>query len=153
MCRGEAEIVEQKAGNYQIVITSIPYRVNKADFIVKIADLVREKKVEGIKGLRDESTKDTRVVIDVKSGAQPQKILNYIYKHTELESTFNFNMVALVDGVPQTLSLKSILEEFIKHRQDVVTRRTKFELRKAEERAHILEGLKKRLTILTKLSR
>ena len=145
VCRGEAEIVEQKAGNYQIVITSIPYRVNKADFIVKIADLVREKKVEGIKGLRDESTKDTRVVIDVKSGAQPQKILNYIYKHTELESTFNFNMVALVDGVPQTLSLKSILEEFIKHRQDVVTRRTKFELRKAEERAHILEGLKKAL--------
>jgi len=151
VCRGEAEIVENKSGNFQIIITSVPFRVNKADMIMKIADLVRAKKIEGIKGLRDESTKDIRVAIDIKSGAQPQKVLNYLYKHTELESTFNFNVVALVDGIPQTLSLKSILEEFITHRKDVVTRRTKFELRKAEERAHILEGLKKALDHIDKI--
>lgn len=145
VCRGEADIVENKAGNFQIIITSIPYRVNKSEMITRIAALVHEKKIDGIKGLRDESSKDIRVVIDLKTGGQPQKVLNYLYKHTDLESTFNFNMVALVDGVPQTLSLKSILEEFIKHRNDVITRRTKYDLRKAQERAHILEGLKKAL--------
>ncbi|MEK7556194.1 MAG: DNA gyrase subunit A [Patescibacteria group bacterium] len=149
--RGDAEIIENKAGNFQIIITSIPFRVNKSEMIIKIADLVRDKRLEGIKALRDESTKDIRVAIDLKSGAQPQKILNYLYKHTDLESTFNFNMVALVDGVPQVLSLKGILEEFIKHRKDVVTRRTKYELRKAEERAHILEGLKKALDNIDKV--
>jgi len=143
--RGEAEIIEEKSGSFQIVITSIPYRVNKSDLIEKIALLVQEKKVEGIKGLRDESAEDIRVVIDVKSSAHPQNILNYIYKHTQLEETFHFNMVALVDGVPQTLSLKDILSEFIKHRFEVVTRRTQFELRKAEAREHILLGLKKAL--------
>lgn len=143
--RGEAEIIEEKTGSFQIVITSIPYRVNKSDLIEKIALLVQEKKVEGIKGLRDESAEDIRVVIDVKSSAHPQNILNYIYKHTQLEETFHFNMVALVDGVPQTLSLKDILSEFIKHRFEVVTRRTQFELRKAEAREHILLGLKKAL--------
>ncbi|MCR4330769.1 MAG: DNA gyrase subunit A [Patescibacteria group bacterium] len=149
--RGDAEIIENKAGNFQIIITSIPFRVNKSEMIIKIADLVRDKRLEGIKALRDESTKDIRVAIDLKSGAQPQKILNYLYKHTDLESTFNFNMVALVDGVPQVLSLKGILEEFIKHRKDVVTLRTKYELRKAEERAHILEGLKKALDNIDKV--
>ncbi len=149
--RGEAEIVESKSGVLQIIITSIPFRVNKADLIVKIADLVRDKKLEGIKGLRDESTKDIRIAIDLKSSAQPQKVLNYIYKHTELESNFNFNMVALVDGVPQVLSLKTILEEFIKHRKDVVTKRTQFELRKAENREHILLGLKKALDHIDKI--
>lgn len=143
--RGVAEIVEGKKGDFQIVITSIPYRVNKADLIVRIADLVRDKKIEGIKGLRDESTKDIRVVVDLKQGAQPQKVLNYLYKHTSLEDTFHFNMVVLVDGVPQTMSLKGILEEFIKHRAEVVRRRTEFDLRKAEEREHILLGLKKAL--------
>ncbi|MEO5366301.1 MAG: DNA gyrase subunit A [Magnetococcus sp. WYHC-3] len=143
--RGEAEIIESKSGSYQIIITSIPYRVNKAELIEKIADLVREKKLEGIKGLRDESTKDIRIAIDIKSGAHPQNVLNYIYKHTQLEETFHFNTVALVDGVPQTLSLKSILEEFIKHRKVVVRRRTEYDLRKAEEREHILLGLKKAL--------
>ncbi|MFA6397696.1 MAG: DNA gyrase subunit A, partial [Candidatus Paceibacterota bacterium] len=113
VCRGEAEIVEQKGGLFQIIITSLPYRVNKADMIVAIADLVHEKKLEGIKGLRDESTRDIRVVIDLKSGVNPQKVLNYIYKHTELENTFHFNVVALVDGVPQTLSLKSMLLAFV----------------------------------------
>jgi len=149
--RGEAEIIENKAGNFQIIITSIPYRVNKAEMIIKIADLVRDKRLEGIKALRDESTKDIRVAIDLKTGAQPQKILNYLYKHTDLETTFNFNMVALVDGVPQVLSLKAMLEEFIAHRIDVVTRRTKYELRKAQERAHILEGLKKALDHIDKV--
>ena len=145
VCRGEAEIVEQKDGNFSIVITSIPFRVNKQNLVVAIAELVQEKKLEGIKGLRDESTKDIRVVIDLKSSAHPEKVLNYIYKNTQLESNFNFNIVALVDGVPQTLSLKSILEQFILHRKDVVKIRTAYDLRRAEEREHILLGLKKAL--------
>jgi len=143
--RGEAEIIEKKAGQFQIIISSIPYRVNKADLIVKIADLVKAKKIDGIKDLRDESTKDIRVVIDLKPSAYPNKILNAIYKHTQLKSTFHMNMVALVDGVPQTLSLKAVLEQFILHRKVVVRRRTEFELRKAEAREHILLGLTKAL--------
>lgn len=143
--RGEAEIVEQKSGQAQIIISSIPYRVNKADLIMSIAELVQEKKLEGVKGLRDESTTDIRVVIDLKNGVHPQKVLNYIYKHTQLETTFHFNIVALVDGVPQTLSLKSILTEFIKHREEVTRRRVQFELDRAKEREHILLGLKKAL--------
>jgi len=143
--RGVAEIVEDKKGNFQIIITSIPYRVNKAELIIAIADLVREKKVEGIKGLRDESAKDLRIVIDLKPSAQPQKVLNFIYKHTQLEEAFHYNMVALVDGVPQTLSLKSFLDEFIDHRKIMVKRRTEFDLKKAEAREHILLGLKKAL--------
>ncbi|MEK7514592.1 MAG: DNA gyrase subunit A [Patescibacteria group bacterium] len=143
--RGVAEITESKAGTFQIVITSVPYRVNKADLIMKIADLVREKKIEGIKGLRDESTKDIRIVIDLKAGSYPQKVLNFLYKHTSLEDTFHFNTVALVNGVPHTLSLKSILQEFIAHRVVVVRRRTQFDLKKAEEKEHILLGLKKAL--------
>lgn len=145
VCRGEAEIVEQKDGNFSIIITSIPFRVNKSNLIVSIAELVQEKKLEGIKGLRDESTKDIRIVIDLKSSAHPEKVLNYIYKNTQLESNFNFNMVALVDGVPQTLSLKSILALFIEHRKEVVKRRSAYDLRRAEEREHILLGLKKAL--------
>lgn len=142
--RGVAEIVEDK-NTSQIIITSIPYRVNKADLIMKIADLVREKKIDGIKGIRDESTKDIRIAIDLKSGSYPQKVLNFLYKHTQLEDTFHLNLVALVDGVPQTLSLKSILQEFIKHRQLVIKRRTEFDLREAKAREHILLGLKKAL--------
>ncbi|MFA6177617.1 MAG: DNA gyrase subunit A [Candidatus Paceibacterota bacterium] len=145
VCRGEAEIVEQKDGNFSIIITSIPFRVNKANLIISIAELVQEKKLEGIKGLRDESTKDIRIVIDLKGSAHPEKVLNYIYKNTQLESNFNFNMVALVDGVPQTLSLKSILALFIEHRKEIVKRRTAFDLKKAQEREHILLGLKKAL--------
>ena len=143
--RGVAEIIEDKKGISQIIISSIPYRVNKAELIIKIAELVRDKKVEGIKGLRDESAKDIRIAIDLKSGAHPQKVLNFLYKHTQLEDTFHFNMVALVNGVPQTLSLKSILEEFIGHRRIVIKRRTEFDLRKAEDREHILLGLSKAL--------
>ena len=143
--RGVAEIVEDKKGAFQIIITSIPYRVNKAELIISIADLVRDKKVEGIRGIRDESAKDIRVVIDLKNGAQPQKVLNFIYKHTQLEEAFHYNMVALVDGVPQTLSLKSFLDEFVDHRKIVIKRRTEFDLKKAEAREHILLGLKKAL--------
>lgn len=145
LCRGEAEIVENKAGQFQIIITSIPYRVVKADLIVAIADLVRDKKIEGIKGLRDESAKDIRVVIDLKQGAHPQKVLNFLYKHTQLEDTFHLNIVALVHGRPETLSLKSILEHFIEHRVEVIKRRTAYDLRIAEAREHILIGLKKAL--------
>lgn len=145
VCRGEAEIVEQKGGNFQIIITSIPYRVNKSSLIMAIAELVQNKKLDGIKGLRDESTKDIRIVIDLKNTSVPEKVLNYIYKNTQLESNFNFNVVALVDGVPQTLSLKSILALFIEHRKEVVKRRSEYDLRKAQEREHILLGLKKAL--------
>jgi DNA gyrase subunit A len=143
--RGEAEIVEDKKGNFSIIITSIPFRVNKADLQEKIADLVREKKIEGIREMRDESTSDIRVVIELKSGAQPQTVLNKLYKHTQLEETFHYNMVALVDGVPQTVSLKLILEEYVKHRAEVVRRRTQYDLTKAQDREHILLGLKKAL--------
>jgi hypothetical protein len=115
--RGEAEINENKKGDFQIVVTSIPYRVNKSDLLQKIADLVHEKKLEGIKDVRDESTRDIRVVIELKSSANAQMVLNYLYKHTQLEETFHYNVVALVDGVPQTLSLKAILESFVKHRK------------------------------------
>ena len=142
--RGVAEIVEEKKGT-SILITSIPYRVNKADLIMRIADLVRDKKIEGIKDLRDESAEDIRVVVELKGTAHPQAVLNNLFKHTELESTFHYNMLALVDGVPQTLSLKNILEEFIKHRRVVVKRRTEYDLKKAEEREHILLGLSKAL--------
>jgi DNA gyrase subunit A len=142
--RGEAEIIEDKKGT-NIVITSIPYRVNKADLITRMAELVRDKKLEGIKDLRDESTADIRVVVELKGTAHPQAVLNNLYKHTELESTFHYNMLALVDGVPQTLSLKSMLTEFIAHRLVVVQRRTEYDLRKAEEREHILLGLSKAL--------
>ena len=146
VCRGEAEIVEQKAGQTEVIITSLPYRVNKATLLEKIADLVKEKKLEGIKDLRDESAKgDIRIAVYLKTGVPPQKVLNYLYRHTELESTFHYNMVALVDGIPQTLALKTILEEFIKHRKVVVKRRTEFELGKAQDREHILLGLKKAL--------
>lgn len=142
--RGEADIVEDKKGT-NIIITSIPYRVNKADLITRIADLVRDKKLEGIKDLRDESAADIRVVVELKGTAHPQAVLNKLYKYTELESTFHYNMLALVDGVPETLSLKGMLASFITHRQEVVKRRTEYELRKAEEREHILLGLSKAL--------
>ncbi|MEK7505024.1 MAG: DNA gyrase subunit A [Patescibacteria group bacterium] len=144
LCRGEVEIAETKAGSAQLIIKSLPYQINKAELQEKIADLVREKKIEGIKDIRDESTtlSDTRVVIELKGGAYPEKVKNALYKHTELETMFHYNMLALVDGVPRLLSLKGMLTEFISHRQIIVERRTRFDLRKAEEREHILLGLK-----------
>ena len=149
--RGEAEIIEQKSGSFQIIITSLPYRVNKADLIISIVDMVRDKKIEGIKDIRDESTKDIRIVIDLKQGAFAQKVLNYLYKRTVLETTFHFNVVALVNGVPQTLSLKTILSLFVSHREIVVKRAAEFDLKKAEEREHILLGLKKALDFIDKV--
>jgi len=143
--RGEAEIIEDKKGQYQIVITSIPYRVNKSDLIMRIADLVHDKTVEGVRAMRDESGKDIRIVIDLKQGSFPEKVLNLLYKHTQLEDAFHVNIVALVDGVPHTLGLKTILQEFVKHRVEVIRRRTQFDLTKAEDREHILLGLKKAL--------
>ncbi|KKT57566.1 MAG: gyrase subunit A protein, partial [Candidatus Giovannonibacteria bacterium GW2011_GWB1_44_23] len=146
--RGEAEILERKNGEWQIIITSIPYMVNKSELIVKMADLVHDKKLEGIRDIRDESDKEgLRIAIDLKRDSYPQKVLNNLYKHTDLERAFHFNMIALVDGgrQPQTLSLKSILEEFIKHRRVIVERRGRFDLARAQEREHILLGLKKAL--------
>lgn len=141
--RGIAEIVENKSGKTQIVISEIPYQVNKANLVTQIADLVRNKKMVGIAALRDESDKDgLRVVIDLKRDGRPKSILNNLYKHTKLQSTFPANFVALVDGTPYTVNLKTILVEYVKHRQRVVTRRTIFELTSAKKRAHILEGLK-----------
>ncbi|OGF61962.1 DNA gyrase subunit A [Candidatus Giovannonibacteria bacterium RIFCSPLOWO2_01_FULL_44_40] len=146
--RGEAEILERKNGEWQIVITSIPYLVNKSELIVKMADLVHLKKLEGIRDIRDESDKEgLRIAIDLKRDSYPQKVLNNLYKHTDLERTYHFNVIALVDGglQPKTLSLKSILEEFVKHRRIIVERRARFDLARAEEREHILLGLKKAL--------
>ncbi|MEK7125021.1 MAG: DNA gyrase subunit A [Patescibacteria group bacterium] len=144
--RGKAEIVEGNK-NFQIIINEIPYQVNKAELIIKIADLVKEKKVEGIRDLRDESDREgMRIVIDLKQDAFPKKVLNQLYKYTELQRTFHFNMLGLVDGIqPQILGLKPLLEKFIEHRREVVTRRTKFDLTKAKDRTHILEGLSKAL--------
>ena len=125
-----------------IIVTELPYQVNKARLLEKIAGLVREKKIEGITELRDESDKDgMRVVIELRRGEMPEVVLNNLYKHTALETVFGINMVALIDGQPRLLDLKTILESFLRHRREVVTRRTLFELRKARNRAHILEGL------------
>lgn len=143
--RGQATIEEGKAGKPMIVITEIPYQVNKANLVIKIADLVKDKKLVGITDIRDESTRDgIRVVIELKRDSYPNKILNQLYKMTELQGNFNVNMIALTDrGMqPHLLNLKQILEYFIEHRKEVVTRRTQYELRVAKDRAHILEGLK-----------
>lgn len=142
--RAVANIEESKKGRHQIVVTEIPYGVNKATLIEKIADLVHEKKLNTISDLRDESARgNVRVVIELKKDAYPKKVLNQLYKLTSLQTNFHYNMLALVDGIqPRILGLHDILHEFIKHRQIVVRRRTEYELRKAKERAHILEGYK-----------
>lgn len=141
--QAKAEIEEVKGGKFQIVVTEIPYQVNKALLVTKIARLAKEKKIEGLADLRDESDRHgLRIVIELKKTAKPKAILNNLYKHTTMRINYHFNMVALLDGVPQTLNLKQILVEFIRHRQKVVNKRTIFELRQARQRAHILEGLK-----------
>ncbi|MBK9668713.1 MAG: DNA gyrase subunit A [Thermomonas sp.] len=140
--RARAEIEVADNGREAIAVTEIPYQVNKARLIEKIAELVKEKKLEGISELRDESDKDgMRIFIEVKRGESAEVVLNNLYQQTQMESVFGINMVALVDGRPQLLNLKQILEAFVRHRREVVTRRTIFELRKARARAHILEGL------------
>ncbi|KKR75787.1 MAG: gyrase subunit A protein [Parcubacteria group bacterium GW2011_GWE2_40_8] len=146
--RGEAEVIETKKGGFDIIVSSIPYQVNKSELIIKMADLVNSKKIEGIRDIRDESDREhqVRIVIELKTGVNPQNILNNLYKYTDIERTFNFNMIALVDGVqPQVLRLKEMLQYFIDHRDIVIRRRTQFDLNKALDREHILEGLKKAL--------
>ncbi|HUD05711.1 MAG TPA: DNA gyrase subunit A [Candidatus Saccharimonadales bacterium] len=142
--RGTAEVVENAKAKTQIIITEIPYIVNKATLIEKIADLTKDKKLAGISDIRDESSRGkVRIVIDLKRDAYPKKLLNQLYKMTPLQATFHFNVMALVDGIqPRVLGLQDIINEHIQHRQIVVRRRTEFELRKAKERAHVLEGLK-----------
>ena len=143
VARAKAEIVEKKSGKqFDIIVTEIPYQVNKAELVKSIAELAQEKKIEGIRDLRDETDREgMRIVIELKNDVPPQKVLNWLYKHTDLQRNFNMNMMALVGGVPRLLSLRDVLVEYIAHRKDVIKRRTQFDLRKAQERAHILEGL------------
>jgi DNA gyrase subunit A len=142
--RAVASIEETKRGRSQIIVTEIPYNVNKSSLIEKIAELVKDKKITTISDIRDESARGSvRVVIELKKDAYPKKVLNQLYKLTALQSSFHYNMLALIDGLqPKILGLQEILSEFIKHRESVVRRRTEFELKKAKERAHILEGYK-----------
>ncbi|MEK7550738.1 MAG: DNA gyrase subunit A [Patescibacteria group bacterium] len=141
--RGVAEITNGEKGKSQIIISELPYQVNKAELVAKIAELVKDKKIVGISDLRDESDKDgMRVAIDLKRDAKPKAVLNNLFKHTRLQTTFPANFVALVEGTPHTLNLKQILVEYVKHRQKVITRRTIFDLTEAKKRSHILEGLK-----------
>ncbi len=140
--RAVSQIEPLKNGKNAIIVTELPYQVNKANLIENIANLVRDKKIKGISDLRDESDRDgMRMYIEIRKDANPHIVLNQLYKKTELQTTFGINMVALVDGAPRQLNLKQLLQEYIKHREIVVTRRTKFELKKAEEQAHVLEGL------------
>ncbi|MBP7837441.1 DNA gyrase subunit A [Candidatus Saccharibacteria bacterium] len=141
--RAVASIEETNKGRHQIIVTEVPYAVNKATLIEKIADLVKDKKITGISDLRDESARGTvKIVVDLKRDAYPKKVLNQLYKHTPLQTAFHYNMLALVDGIqPKVLSLHDMLSEYLKHRRSVVRRRTVFELKKAQDRAHILEGL------------
>lgn len=142
--RAKTNIVEKKGNRFDIIVNEIPYQVNKSNLITKIADLVRDKKIIGITDIRDESNKDgIRVVIELKKDSYPKKILNQLFKYTQLQSSFNMNMIALVDEVqPHLLDLKQVLEHFIDHRKIVITKRTEYELKMAKARAHILEGLK-----------
>ncbi|MEG1870784.1 MAG: DNA gyrase subunit A, partial [Peptostreptococcaceae bacterium] len=141
--RARAYIEELAKGRQQIIITEIPYQVNKAKLVERIAELVKEKKLEGISDLRDESNRNgMRIVIELKRDANANIVLNNLYKHSQMEDTFSIIMLALVNGQPKVLNLKQILYHYVNHQKDVVTRRTKFELNKAEARAHILEGLK-----------
>ncbi|WP_297599142.1 DNA gyrase subunit A [uncultured Cetobacterium sp.] len=139
--RGKIEIEEAKNGRQSLIINEIPYQLNKSSLIEKIANLVKEKKIVGISDLRDESDRDgIRVVIELKRGEEPELVLNSLYKYTELQTTFGMIMLALVNNVPRVLNLKEILDEYLKHRFEVVTRRTRFNLNKAEKRAHLLKG-------------
>ncbi len=148
--RGEVEIVEDKKG-ISLVITSIPFRVNKARLIEKIGELARLKKIEGIKDLRDESTNDIRVVVELKPTAQPHRVQHTLYRHTQLEETYHYNLVGLLDGVPQTLTLHRLLQAYIDHRRIIIERATTFDLERAKEREHVVEGLKKALDHIDKI--
>jgi len=148
----KASVEEQKSGKETIVISELPYQVNKASLITTMANLVRDKKIEGISDIRDESDKDgIRVVIELKRGENAQVVLNNLYKHTQMQETFGIIMLALVKGRPQVLNLKQLLQNYVEHRKNIVIRRTKFDLNKAQNRAHILEGLKIALDHLDKI--
>ncbi len=152
--RALAEIKEEKGEKgYYIEITEIPYQVNKSELIVKIAELVTTKKIEGVRDVRDESDKDgLRIIIELKSSATPQKVLNQLYQYTDLQKNFNMNMLALRGGLqPEVMSVKDVLEAYLEHRKEVVRRRAQYELKKAEERAHILTGLAKALSVIDKV--
>lgn len=141
--RSKTDVEETKKGRTQIVVTEIPFQVNKSRLIEKIAMLVREKKIEGISNIRDESSREgMRIVIELKRDANPQITLNRLYKHTQMQDTYSMILIALVDGQPKILTLYEILDEYLKHQKEVLTRRTRFDLKKAEARAHILEGLR-----------
>ncbi|MFH0814496.1 MAG: DNA gyrase subunit A [Candidatus Falkowbacteria bacterium] len=142
--RAKADIEEDANGKFKIIVTEIPYQVNKSSLLQKIAELVKDKKFDEIKDLRDESDKDgVRIVVELKKDAYPKKVLNKLFKLTQLQTNFNVNMLALVDGIqPRVLTLKDVLSEYVKHRQTVIRRRTEFDLKKAQERCHILDGLK-----------
>lgn len=149
--RAKAEIVERakKSNSFDIIVSEMTYQTNKATLIEKMANMVRDKKLEGIRDIRDESSKQVRIVIELKSDAYPQKVLNKLYKLTDLQKTYHVNMLALCDGIePKTLSLKQALQYYIAHRKEVIIRKTKFELQQAKDRAHILEGLKKALDFI-----
>jgi DNA gyrase subunit A len=157
LARAKAEIVEQKAGKqFHIVVTEIPYQVNKAELVKQIAEFAQEKKIEGIRDLRDESDREgMRIVIELKNDVPPQKVLNWLYKHTDLQRNFNMNMTALVTNAhglePRLLSLKDVVAEYLAYRKEVAKRRTQFDLKKAQERAHILEGLAKALNAIDRV--
>ena len=149
MVRAKTEIEEIRGGRFAIIVTEIPYQVNKSSLIEKMAELVREGKLDQISDLRDESDRTgMRIVIELKRGAAPKKVRNRLFKHTQLQTSFGVNMLALVDGEPVTLSLRRALVVYIEHRVEVLTRRTRFQLAKARERAHILEGLRIALEFL-----
>jgi DNA gyrase subunit A len=141
--RAQVDFEESKTGREQIIVTELPYQVNKSRLVQTIAELVNDRKLEGIHDLRDESGRDhkTRIVIELKPNARPHTVLNNLYKHTQLQTTFGALMLAIVDGRPQVLGLKALLQHYVDHRRDVVTRRTRYELQRARDRAHILEGL------------
>ncbi len=144
--RAQVAFEEVRGDRLAIIVTELPYQVNKASLLEKIAELVKDKKMEGISDLRDESDRDgMRIYIEMKRDSNPHKVLNNLFKHTSMQMAFNMNMLALVDGQPQTLSLKSVLQHHVDHRREIVRRRTEFDLGKARDRAHILEGLKKAL--------
>jgi len=151
--RAKADIVEHKNGSFQIIVSEIPYQVNKSTLLEKIAELVTDKKIEGIRDLRDESSKEgIRIVIELKKDAYPKKVLNRLFQSTQLQETFHVNTLSLVDGLqPRVLNLKEMLDEYVKHRRVVVRRRTEFDLKKAKDRAHILEGLRIALLQIDKI--
>ena len=147
----ELETAEHAHGKDRLIITSIPYQVNKSEMVSHIADMVKEGRIDGIAEIRDESKKKVRVVLELRKDAMPKVVMNKLYQYTPLQSSFGVNNVALVDGRPQTLNLKELIHYFVKHRHDVVVRRCIYELRKAKERAHILEGLLKALDIIDEI--